>query len=223
MKYSLRFALIFILAICIQACKSRPVNSDKAPSNYSKHGIDVKKGVPEGLQVGEKAPDIQLQVGDSIASLSTILKQGPVVLMFYRGYWCPVCSRYMKTIEDSLSLLHDRGVQTYAVAPEMEKFVDETREKTQTSLSLVSDTSYTIINAFGVRFTTTSMYQAKIQVGLMKSISETNAGSNDLPIPATFLINSDRTIVYRHFDPDYHKRASIQELIEAVDRLQEGR
>lgn len=223
MKFNFILTLFLVLGISISSCKSQQQTQSANSPNLARYGIEESGGVPQGLQLGDSAPNVLLHVADSNIYLHDLLQSGPVVLMFYRGYWCPVCSRYMKNIDDSLSILHNKGITTLAVAPEMEKFVEETKEQTKTSLTLISDTSYTIIDAFKVRFSTTERYQTKIQLGLLKSIEATNNGSADLPVPASYLIDKNGKIVYRHFDLDYHNRASIKEINLAVDRMQANR
>src|SRR3954470_5133711 len=60
---------------------------------------------PEGLFINSKAPDFKGkdQAGTEL-NLKDMRKQGPVVLVFYRGYWCPYCNKYLKMLADSLEL-----------------------------------------------------------------------------------------------------------------------
>jgi peroxiredoxin len=214
--------LIFVLCLFSPSCRNQKTQSEKGEAYFAKQGIDTEVNLPIGLEVGETAPDFDVVQGTSTVKLSEYLKQGPVLLMFYRGYWCPVCNRYMKNIEDSLQLVREKGVTTLAVSPELGEYVDKTQMQTGTSMKLISDTSYQIQDAYKVRFTTTSMYQVKIQVGLMKSISAANGGSNDLPVPATYLIDQNQKIIYRHFDYDYHNRATVKAILEAVAQTKGG-
>lgn len=217
MKTIFRVTLFFMLAGGIlTACKNhKNYTASAAETQYVKYGMSTNSGIPEGLAVGDTAPNFQ--INDNL-SLYQQLEKGPVMLFFYRGYWCPVCNRYLNNIEDSLTDVRSRGVAIYGVSPELKEFTKETKEISGTSIDLISDSSYTIQDKYQVRFATTERYQMRIQVGLMKSIAETNGGSNDLPVPATFLIGKDRTIFYKQFDPNYRNRASIKEIIEALDQ-----
>ena len=219
MKFTYSFTLILFLGLLGTACKNHRTHaSGEDAVAYNRYGMDTSKGLPSGLNVGDIAPDFTYHINGETQSLKQTLEEGPVMLMFYRGYWCPVCNRYMKSIEDSLAMVRARGVRVLAVAPELQEYSEKTKSQSGTSLDLISDTANQIIDAYDVRFTTTEKYQLRIQVGLMKSIEETNGGSNDLPVPATYLIGTDQKIFFRHFNPDYRHRASIREIVEALDQ-----
>ncbi len=171
--------------------------------------------IPSGLKTGEKAPDFTEKTADGKSfNLYNKLKEGPVVLVFYRGYWCPVCSRYLSAYQDSAQLIIDRGASFVAVTPETYEFVEKTREKTKAGFTILSDTDGKIMEAFGVNFRVTQDYQARIESGLHANIAKTNTQEEAvLPVPATYIIDRDGFIVYRQFDLDYGKRASIKDML----------
>src|SRR6187455_874671 len=74
---------------------------------------------PEGLFIASKAPDFKAkdQNGKDVR-LKDLLKQGKVVLVFYRGQWCPFCNRELKKLEDSLQYIREKGATLVAVTPE---------------------------------------------------------------------------------------------------------
>src|SRR5258705_10080611 len=74
---------------------------------------------PEGLFINSKAPDFKgINQKNEEIRLKDLLKAGKVVLVFYRGYWCPYCNRELKKLEDSLQFILDKGAQLVAVTPE---------------------------------------------------------------------------------------------------------
>src|SRR6185436_14154847 len=80
---------------------------------------------PEGLFINSKAPDFKAkdQNGNEV-SLKDMRKKGNVVVVFYRGNWCPFCNRYLKKLQDSLELIQAKGAQVVAISPEGEEGVD---------------------------------------------------------------------------------------------------
>ena len=77
----------------------------------------------KGLQVGAKAPLFTaIDQNKKQYSLEKALKRGPVVLVFYRGYWCPVCNRQLKKLQDSLDLVYAKGATLIAVSPEKPEY-----------------------------------------------------------------------------------------------------
>ncbi len=178
-------------------------------------GMLVDNGAPEGLAVGDKAPDFEAKdmLGNPIV-LSKILAHKPVVLLFYRGYWCPICTRYLKAFQDSIELIQETGAIVLAVTPETADYANETLTETGTSVTLIPDSSNVIMDAYKVSFPVTEAYQNKIKEKLEADIAETNgADAAYLPVPATYIINENGEISWRHFDPNYRKRASVKDIL----------
>ncbi|MCF8308346.1 MAG: AhpC/TSA family protein [Bacteroidales bacterium] len=202
---------IFVILIFTTSCFTG--------SSVKKFGIDKEDGVPEGLQVNHKAPDFtgKTHKGENFR-LSEKLSEGPLMLFFYRGFWCPVCNDYLQDYQDSLKMVTGKGVNVVAVTPETSENIDKTREKTGTSFPIISDSARQIMKKYNVDFKVTKGYQSMIKAGKFIDIATANDQQEaHLPVPATYLINPKGTIVWRQFDPDYKNRASIADIVEAID------
>ena len=169
---------------------------------------------PEGLFINSKAPDFRAkdQTGMEI-HLKEVLKKGKVVLVFYRGQWCPYCNRQLKKLEDSLQLIISKGATLIAVTPEKPESITKTIEKTSATYSILFDDGLKIMNAYHVAFevpenTLTRYRNTGIDI-------EKNNGSNGkyLPVPAVFIIDKEATVIYRFFEPDYKKRPTVEEIL----------
>ena len=176
----------------------------------------VAQEKPEGLFINSKAPDFKAtdQYGNEIR-LKDVLKDSFVVLIFYRGQWCPYCNKQLKKLEDSLQLIKDKGAKLIAVTPEKNEYILKTIEKTKASYSLLYDKEMKIMKAYAVAFEvderTVSRYKnADIDLA-------TANGQKDkvyLPVPAVYIINKEGTIVYRFFEADYKKRPVVKDILE---------
>ncbi|MDZ7742260.1 MAG: redoxin domain-containing protein [Bacteroidota bacterium] len=72
----------------------------------------------EGLTIGSPAPLFEASDAENKTfKLENALKEGPVVLIFYRGFWCPVCNKHLSGIQDSLKLIQEMGARVVAVSP----------------------------------------------------------------------------------------------------------
>jgi len=176
----------------------------------------------EGLTVGSVAPLFEAVDGENKTfKLDNALKEGPVVVIFYRGFWCPVCNKHLATIQDSLKLIQDRGARVVAVSPEKPEYLDKMADKSGARFTLLYDEGYRISDAYDVTFkpsaTTLFTYNNFLGAKLKKTHSD---DSQRLPIPATYLIDQDGTIVWRHFDPDYKKRSSVKAILKALKQIQ---
>ncbi len=190
-------------------------SSDPVLAQLVEYGIDTSALIPQGLAAGQRAPLFQArtQQGDSIR-LRQLLNQKPVVLMFYRGQWCPVCNQYLQRLEDSVKLIRQAGARVLAITPETAPNAAIMRRKSGSSVTIIPDTAETIINAYNVGFEVNSAYARKIEQGLSVSIAENNGAQKArLPIPATYIIDRDGQIVWRFFNPDYQKRASVKAIL----------
>lgn len=183
--------------------------------DYASLGMLVDGNAPQGLQVGDDAPHILVRDynGNEIDS-EKILAQVPMVLIFYRGKWCPLCEQYLSEFNDSLRLIQDEGAIVLTVTPETPDNAREMRELTNMSMNIIPDSAQLLMNAFDVSFDVTEAYQEKIRSNFSVDIAENNgAESAQLPVPATFIINKSGKIAWRHFDPDYRNRASVKDIL----------
>ncbi len=182
--------------------------------------LSVSTFAQNGLSVGSKAPDFtgKDQNGKTVR-LKEKLKQGPVVLVFYRGYWCPNCSRELKSLQDSLTQLASKKATVIAVSPETNEGVAKSVKNAKATYSFISDAGLKILKLYDVAFTITpdmDEIHKKYNIDV-----EGNNGANGkiLPRPATYIINSDGTITYKYFntkpysDPKSAERVTVKEII----------
>ena len=175
-----------------------------------------------GLNVGQEAP--LFEASDAAGNkfkLKNEIKNQPVVVIFYRGYWCPVCNKHLSQIQDSLQLIMEKGVKVLAISPEKPEYLDKMSEKSGAEFTLLYDENNDIAKAYDVNFKPSSKQLFTYNVILGADMKNTHSDdSQQLPIPATYLINKDGKIVWRQFDRDYHNRASVKDILKAVDNLQ---
>ena len=169
---------------------------------------------PQGLKVNSAAPDFMAtdQHGKTF-HLKNSLTKGAVVLVFYRGQWCPYCNKELKSLADSLSLISGKGATLVAVTPELQANVSKTIEKTGATYPILHDAGLKIMKSYDVSYAVDSASTAtyiKYGVDVMKN---NGSNGNNLPVPAVFIIDRRGTIVYRFFEPDFRIRPSVAEII----------
>jgi peroxiredoxin len=171
---------------------------------------------PKGLNVNDTAPDFSAKDQDGkILHLKDQLKNGAVVLVFYRGQWCPFCNRQLKKLEDSLSLITGKGASLVAISPEKPENIAKTIEKTKASYPILFDDGLTIMKSYDVAFAVDDKTIEKYKTyGI--DFSEVNGSTNgaNLPVPAIYVISKEGKIVFRHFDKNYTKRASVADILD---------
>ena len=115
--------------------------------------FSIAQTVPTGLQVNDKSPDFTAtdQQGQKF-NLFNELKKGPVVLVFYRGQWCPYCNKQLKQLEDSLIFIKDKSASLVAIAPETPKNILKTVGKTKATYPVLYDEGLKIMKRYDVAF-----------------------------------------------------------------------
>lgn len=187
--------------------------------SLKKYGVDEEQYLPKGLNVGEKAPAFNVNSIDGVGiNTNAILQEKELVIIFYRGDWCPVCSRYLSNFNDSLKFIQEKGAEVLAIGPETSENAKNTQEKTEADFIIISDSTQQIAKSFDVLFDVTKGYQKKIKTFLGTDIAENNGSDKaQLPVPATFVIGKDGIIKYKQFDFDYKNRASVKDILEHLD------
>jgi peroxiredoxin len=169
---------------------------------------------PEGLFISSKAPDFKGkdQFGNEIR-LKELLKKGKVVLIFYRGYWCPYCNRELSMFQDSLSQITEKGATIIAVSPEKPENVLQTVEKTKATFSILYDEGLKIMKAYDVKFEVPENTITRYRNSGLDLEKINGSNGKFLPVPAVYIIDKESNITYRFFETDYKKRPGINDIL----------
>jgi peroxiredoxin len=151
-----------------------------------------------------------------LVSLKDLLAQGPAVVTFHRGHWCPYCRISISTLVKAQSRIEALGARMVAIVPDREQFAAEMREDCNVNFPILSDMD----NGYAMSLNLTiwvgsEMQEYMSQIGRILPQYQGN-DSWMLPIPATFVIGKDGRIKSRFVDPDYRKRMAIGDLIDAL-------
>ena len=168
---------------------------------------------PQGLQVNDLAPTFTAkdQNGKEI-SLKSLLKKGPVVVMFYRGEWCPYCNKQLSEMQDSLRTVTSKGATVLAITLEKPENIAKTIEKTKATFPVLFDDGLKIMRAYKVDYAMdASVVQKYKSYGIDFTTVNGNNGAN-LPVPAVYIISQEGKIIYRYFDENYRRRPSVREI-----------
>lgn len=167
------------------------------------------------LKVGDTAPDFILpDVDGDPVRLHGALQHGPVVLVFYRGGWCPYCNIHLRGFQRHLPDFAAAGVGLIAVSPQLPDASLTTHEKNELAFPVLSDVGLNATRAFGVAFELPREL-LRLYADFGHSLADANgeAGATALPMPATFLIRPDRTIAFAHVEADYTRRSEPLEVL----------
>lgn len=169
----------------------------------------------KGLSIGEKVINfVANDIHGMPFELLTALESKPIVLIFVRGQWCPFCNMHLKSIQENLPKIYEKGANVVVVSPERSEYIQRTVEKTGAEFTLLYDEGYKISDAFDVTFKPGGAQRLMYNTVLGANLKESHSDDSErLPIPATFVIDKNGVIVWRHFDPNYIKRAKVKDIL----------
>ncbi len=192
----------------------------KATDDLTKHGIaDHPNNVLGGLKVGDLAPDIELEdERGNLVSLDKSLKDGPVILVFYRADWCSICRKHLAEFEDKINEIKASGIASViAISPQKQQYSLALHKKNNYTFPILFDESHQTMKDYKVFFHVTDKYNEYITEEKGDPIEFRNGNKEPvMPVPATYLIGQDKRIKYVHYDPNYRVRANIDEALKSI-------
>ena len=188
----------------------------------NKAGADLALQMPHpGLKVGTKAPDFSLKdpSGKTI-KLSDQLKNGPVILVFYRGAWCPYCNLQMKQLRDIQPQISKYKASLIAITPQTPDKSLEQFKQDGFPFPVLSDLDYKIIKSYNLLWEVSPELDAAYKHAFGLDVSNYNGnGRRGLPVPGTFVIDKKGIVRATFADTDYQKRMEPADILAALERL----
>ncbi|HEY2533038.1 MAG TPA: peroxiredoxin-like family protein, partial [Xanthobacteraceae bacterium] len=171
-------------------------------------------------KAGDKAPEFTLNDPDGQpVSSGTLLAKGPLVVSFYRGVWCPYCNLDLQALQTALPEIEARGASLVTISPQTSPNSRKSRRDNKLTFPILSDEKSRVAAAYGLRFSLPD-YLIELYKGFKNDLPSFNDDPAwVLPMPARFVIGSDKIIAYAEVNPDYTQRPDPSELLPVLDRL----
>ena len=186
-----------------------------------KAGKDLSSSMPApGIKVGEKAPDFVLNnaLGKAV-SLQDKLKEGPVVLVFYRGAWCPFCNMHLHVLQESLPEFKKYGAQLITITPQTpDKSVEQFKEKGY-SFEVLSDLDDKVMKDYRLYFELPADLVEVYKNHGIDIEAFNGKGRNVLPVPGSFVIDTNGIVRAMFADTDYMKRMEPSVIVDALKNI----
>ena len=170
-----------------------------------------------GLKVGEKAPDFTLNdaYGKPV-NLYQQLQRGRVVLVFYRGSWCPFCNLHLHVLSQHFRKFKDRGAQIIAITPQRPDKSLEQLKKEDFPFSILSDLDSQVMRDYRLYYQLDDDLLAVYRSHGLDIEAFNGNGRNVLPVPGTFVIDTNRTITAMQAETDYTQRMEPEAILQAL-------
>ncbi|WP_373507697.1 peroxiredoxin-like family protein [Thiocapsa sp.] len=183
---------------------------------------DLAATLPEpGLAVGQEAPDFTLRnaFGEPVR-LHDLLAEGPVVLTFYRGAWCPYCNLQLHGLQQALPAIERQGAALVAVTPQQPDRSRAQVEEDGYPFEILSDVDDSVMQAYNLAFEVPADLSEIYQKVLSLDLADYNGdGRYVLPVPATFVIDRAGIIRAAFADVDYRRRVEPADILAALEAL----
>jgi peroxiredoxin len=174
----------------LAACDNDPV-IDKAIT--SETGFTDVASVK--LETGKLAPDFSLQSLNGDWVKLSQLRGEKILMIFYRGYWCPFCVGHLQDIQIMLPELEKRGYQVLAVSPDDATGMQKMADRMDRPYQFLSDVDLAVTDLYGIR------------------------KDEELPHPAMILLDDQGIVQWFYIGEDYKTRPSATQLRQVLDRL----
>ena len=181
-----------------------------------------KSGIKgQALQVGDQLPEVDLSNQDgSMVNCNDLCSKRPLIITFYRGFWCPYCNLDMSNLQTYVPEIEKLGATLIAISPEKPEYSQRIINRHKLTFDILFDKRNDIADSFGLRFEMpkdlVELYRDKFNYNL-----KLYHGDDDwtLPVPARFLIDTNGIIRYAENTPDYTTRPDPDDLIKVLKQL----
>ena len=181
-----------------------------------------QSGIAErSLQIGAKAPSFELpdQDGKPVSS-AQLLQRHRLILCFIRGRWDPFCCGQLEAMNGYLPSFEQAGATVVAVSPQTVKHSYFMHDQHRLRFPLLSDAGNQVARQFGIVYrvpNTPPTDQQDIYRRVFINLPNTNGDASwELPIPATYIVDRDGTVLYASAYPDYSARPEPAALLERL-------
>ena len=172
------------------------------------------------LKVGDEAPDFTLadQHG-RLTRLADQLHVGPVAVLFVRGEWCPFCALTLRAYQAALPAIHEAGGSLFALTPQPPDRCTTMAERDLLAFSTLSDAGNKVAERYGIVYEMPTLVRP-LYLRLGHDLPEINrTGDWRLPLPATFLVGTDRRIALADVQTSFQERLDPAVLVAKLQSL----
>jgi peroxiredoxin len=186
----------------------------------SSQAASPEEAVKTALRAGAAMPAFELKdaAGKTVKS-GDLLKEGNMVLVFYRGSWCPFCNTYLHKLQTRLADITAAGGRLVAISVENPDASMAVAKKNELQFTVLSDPNLDTAKKFGiVYFLPPAVDEAYKSYGL--DVAKHNAMEKaELPLAVTYVVDKNGKITYAFVEPDYKKRAEPDVIIAELKKI----
>lgn len=224
MKTKVMVLLMLISAVFLGAC-----TTEKAAENVPLNDLTVNPTTtPEGfvgdadavrnaLNVGAKMPSFSLKdIGGKTVDSDDLLKKNNLVIVFYRGAWCPFCNLYLQNLQKHAAQIKEAGGSIVAISVENPDNSSSVARKNELQFTVLSDPKLEVARKFGIVYQLPKETDETYKSRGLDVAKHNEMERAELPLGATYIVDQKGKIVYAFLETDYKKRAEPEVIIETL-------
>ena len=223
--YKKLFSLSIVVSIStFNVFSQNHVTKDKTVSKDAEmvlaNGISPADAAKNALNVGAKMPAFTLgDINGKAVKSDDLLKRGNLVVVFYRGAWCPFCNLYLRKLQENLSQIKAQGANLVAISVENPDRSLTVAQKNKVEFTVLSDPNLDTARKFGIVYQLDSNTDEKYKSYGIDLVKMNSTAKPELPLSATYIVNQKGEIVYAFLESDYKQRAEPTVIIETLSKL----
>jgi len=170
--------------------------------------------------IGDMFPDFILpDHNGKLVALATLLAEGPVIVSFLRGHWCPYCQTTAVALAEISDAAAARGARIVAISPESRKYSQRLAADSHGKFPILTDVDNGLALALNLAIWVDDDMARLIAGAGWDVPSYQTADSWVLPIPATFVLDRTGRVVARYVNADYRTRMEVDDMLGALKIL----
>jgi len=173
------------------------------------------------LKVGAIAKEINLPnaIGKEVSLYDSLENNEFVIISFYRGPWCAYCNFELKALQDRNVEFKALGAKLIAISPQSPDSSLSTKEKHNLEFEVLSDSNNIVAKDYGLVFSLADELRPIYKSFGIDIPAYNDEESYELPMPAVFVVNKSKEIIFSFVDEDYTKRCEPQDIINLLNKI----
>lgn len=188
-------------------------------ASAQERSIAAEPTATKPLEKGQKVPEVTLKGLDGKdVSLASLHQEKSLVIVFFRGGWCPICTKHTQQLIKVYPELKEKGFEMIGVSPDSVESTKANVDKSSIPFSLYSDSELNATSGFGLAFKVDDATVTKYKgfgIDLEKASGQTH---HALPIPAIYVVSKEGVVTFAHSNPDYRQRLDAKDLLKEISK-----
>ncbi|RKR07981.1 peroxiredoxin [Maribacter vaceletii] len=179
--------------------------------------INTNRLKEKALQIGDTITGFSLiNINGNTVKLEDVFNSEYLVLNFYRGGWCPYCNMELREYERLKDDFKNAGADIIGISAEVPTLASQTKDKNTLSFPVLTDKDAEFMKAIGIVFQLNEKAK-KDYVGFGMDFTQIHGNENyELPVPAVYIIDKNRKVIFVHFEADYMTRIEPKEVLNFI-------